>query len=367
MKYLNKKEAILLLEDGTIFYGKSAGAKGTATGELCFNTGMTGYQEVFTDPSYYGQLMITTNAHIGNYGVDKEEVESDGMKIAGLICKNFNSGYSRPKADMSLQEYFEKENKVVISDVDTRSLVKHIRDKGAMNAIISNENLEINSLKEQLKDVPSMEGLELSSSISTKERYLIRDENSDLKIVVLDLGVKKNILRCLIDRGCYLKVFPMHSTYEEMKQWDPNGFFLSNGPGDPSAMPEVIEEVKKITNDGRAVFGICLGHQALALSEGISTYKMHNGHRGINHPVQNLFTGKAEVTSQNHGFGISKKDILNNENVEITHINLNDETVEGIRLTNKNCFSVQYHPESSPGPHDSRYLFDEFVKNIKNS
>jgi len=365
MKYLNKKEAILLLEDGTIFYGKSAGAKGTATGELCFNTGMTGYQEVFTDPSYYGQLMITTNAHIGNYGVYKEEVESDGMKIAGLICKNFNSGYSRPRADISLQEYFEKENKVVISDVDTRSLVKHIRDKGAMNAIISNENLQIDSLKEQLKVVPSMEGLELSSSVSTKESYFVGDEKSDIKIAVLDLGVKKNILRCLTDRGCYLKVFPMHSSYEEMKQWKPNGFFLSNGPGDPSAMPDVIEEVKKITNDGRAVFGICLGHQAIALSEGISTYKMHNGHRGINHPVKNLFTGQAEVTSQNHGFGISKKDITNNENVEITHINLNDETVEGIRLLNKNCFSVQYHPESSPGPHDSRYLFDEFVNNIK--
>ena len=367
MKYLNKKEAILVLEDGTIFYGKSAGAIGTATGELCFNTGMTGYQEVFTDPSYYGQLMITTNAHIGNYGVDIEEVESDGMKIAGLICKNFNSGYSRPRADMSLQEYFEKENKVVITDVDTRSLVKHIRDKGAMNAIISNENLQIDSLKEQLKVVPSMEGLELSSSVSTKESYFVGDENSDVKIAVLDLGVKKNILKCLIDRGCYLKVFPMHSTYEEMKQWDPNGFFLSNGPGDPSAMPEVIEEVKKITNDGRAVFGICLGHQAIALSEGVSTYKMHNGHRGINHPVQNLSTGKAEVTSQNHGFGISKEDITKNENVEITHVNLNDETVEGIRLSNKNCFSVQYHPESSPGPHDSRYLFDEFVNNVKNS
>ena len=367
MKYLNKKEAILLLEDGSIFYGKSAGAKGTATGELCFNTGMTGYQEVFTDPSYYGQLMITTNAHIGNYGVDKEEVESGGMKIAGLICKNFNSGYSRPRADMSLQEYFEKENKVVISDVDTRSLVKHIRDKGAMNAIISNENLQIDSLKDQLKVVPSMEGLELSSSVSTKESYFVGDEKSNVRIAVLDLGVKKNILRCLTDRGCYLKVFPMHSSYEEMKQWNPNGFFLSNGPGDPSAMPEVIEEVKKITIDGRAVFGICLGHQAIALSEGISTYKMHNGHRGINHPVQNLSTGKAEVTSQNHGFGISKKDITNNENVEITHINLNDETVEGIRLLNKNCFSVQYHPESSPGPHDSRYLFDEFVNNIKNS
>ena len=365
MKYKGKKESILLLEDGTIFYGKSAGAIGTASGELCFNTGMTGYQEVFTDPSYYGQLMITTNAHIGNYGVDNVEVESDGMKIAGLICKNFNSGYSRPRADMSLQEYFEKENKVVISDVDTRSLVKHIRDKGAMNAIISNENLQIDSLKEQLKVVPSMEGLELSSSVSTKESYFVGDENSDIKIAVLDLGVKKNILRCLTERGCYLKVFPMHSSYEEMKQWDPNGFFLSNGPGDPSAMPDVIEQVKKITSDGRAVFGICLGHQAIALSEGITTYKMHNGHRGINHPVQNLSTGKAEVTSQNHGFGISKKDIINNENVEITHINLNDETVEGIRLLNKNCFSVQYHPESSPGPHDSRYLFDEFVNNIK--
>ena len=238
MKYKGKKESILLLEDGTIFYGKSAGAIGTASGELCFNTGMTGYQEVFTDPSYYGQLMITTNAHIGNYGVDNVEVESDGMKIAGLICKNFNSGYSRPRADMSLQEYFEKENKVVISDVDTRSLVKHIRDKGAMNAIISNENLQIDSLKEQLKVVPSMEGLELSSSVSTKESYFVGDENSDIKIAVLDLGVKKNILRCLTERGCYLKVFPMHSSYEEMKQWDPNGFFLSNGPGDPSTMPE---------------------------------------------------------------------------------------------------------------------------------
>ena len=367
MKYQKKKEAILVLEDGTIFYGKSAGSKGTATGELCFNTGMTGYQEVFTDPSYFGQLMITTNAHIGNYGVNNDEVESDGMKISGLICKNFNQGFSRSKADLSLQEYFEKENKVVISDVDTRSLVKHIRDKGAMNAIISNVNLDVNSLKEQLKKVPCMEGLELSSSVSTKHPYFVGDESSDLKVAVLDLGVKRNILRCLSERGCYLQVFPMHTSYEDMKSWDPDGFFLSNGPGDPSAMPEVIEEVKKITSDGKAVFGICLGHQALALSEGISTYKMHNGHRGINHPVQNLSSGKAEVTSQNHGFGISKEDILNNNHVEITHINLNDDTVEGIKLVNKNCFSVQYHPESSPGPHDSRYLFDDFVNSIKNN
>ena len=367
MKYQKKKEAILVLEDGTIFYGKSAGSQGTATGELCFNTGMTGYQEVFTDPSYFGQLMITTNAHIGNYGANNQEVESDEMRISGLICKNFNQGFSRSKADLSLQEYFEKEKKVVISDVDTRSLVKHIRDKGAMNAIISNVNLDVNSLKEQLQKVPSMEGLELSSSVSTKEAYFVGDETSDLKVAVLDLGVKTNILRCLTERGCYLKVFPMHTSYEDMKSWSPDGFFLSNGPGDPSAMPEVIEEVKKITSDGKAVFGICLGHQALALSEGISTYKMHNGHRGINHPVQNLSSGKAEVTSQNHGFGISKEDILKNNNVEITHTNLNDDTVEGIKLVNKNCFSVQYHPESSPGPHDSRYLFDDFVNNIKNN
>ena len=365
MKYNRKKEAILLLEDGTVFHGKGAGYIGFATGELCFNTGMTGYQEVFTDPSYYGQLMITTNAHIGNYGIFNEEEESKGMKISGLICKNFNNGFSRPKANMSLQQYFEREKKVVVSDVDTRSLVKHIRDKGAMNAIISNNILDLEYLNKELIKVPTMEGLELSSFVSTKEPYFYGDKDSKYKVAVLDLGIKKNILRCLSQRNCFLKVFPMNTTYEKMKEWNPDGFFLSNGPGDPSAMPQVISEVKKITNDGRPVFGICLGHQALALSEGISTYKMHNGHRGINHPVRNLTTGKAEVTSQNHGFGVSKEDILNNDNVEITHLNLNDGTVEGLKLLNKNCFSVQYHPESSPGPHDSRYLFDEFIDNIK--
>jgi carbamoyl-phosphate synthase small subunit len=286
------------------------------------------------------------------------------MKIAGLICKNLNNGYSRIGGDGDVQDYFEKQNKIVISDVDTRAVVRHIRDKGAMNAIISTASTDIAELTKILADVPSMEGLELSSSVSTKEPYFVGNENAKNKVAVLDLGVKRNILKCLTDRDCYLKVFPMHTSYEEMKAWNPDGFFLSNGPGDPSAMPTVIEEVKKITSDGRPVFGICLGHQALALSEGISTYKMHNGHRGINHPVLNLATKKAEVTSQNHGFGISEEDIKNNANVEVTHVNLNDDTIEGIRLTNKNCFSVQYHPESSPGPHDSRYLFDEFVNNI---
>ena len=365
MKYIKKKPAVLLLQDGTIFHGKANGIDGIATGELCFNTGMTGYQEVFTDPSYFGQLMITTSAHIGNYGIKNNEVESDTMKIAGLICKNFNNGFSREGADGDLNSYFEQQKKVVISDVDTRAVVRHIRDKGAMNAIISTATTDIVELTKLLKEVPSMEGLELSSSVCTSDSYFVGDENAEIKVAVLDLGVKRNILKCMTDRGCYLKVFPMDTTYEDMKKWNPDGFFLSNGPGDPAAMPEVIEQVKKITTDGKAVFGICLGHQALALSQGISTYKMHNGHRGINHPVKNLVTGKAEVTSQNHGFGISEEDINKNPNVEITHINLNDDTIEGIKLVNKNCFSVQYHPESSPGPHDSRYLFDDFINNIK--
>jgi len=367
MKYKKQNNAVVLLEDGTIFHGKSAGIEGVATGEICFNTGMTGYQEVFTDPSYYGQLMITTNAHIGNYGVHSDEVESDSMKIAGLICKNFNKGFSREVADGDLCQYFQDQNKIAVSDVDTRALVRYIRDKGAMNAIISTESTDINTLQKQLEKVPSMEGLELSSKVSTEKPFFFGNKNAKYKVAVLDLGVKQNILRCLSERDCYLQVFPMHTSYEEMKRWNPDAFFLSNGPGDPSAMPNVIEEVKKITTDGKPVFGICLGHQALALSEGISTYKMHNGHRGINHPVKNLVTEKAEVTSQNHGFGISKEDIQNNPNIEVTHINLNDETIEGIKFLNKNCFSVQYHPESSPGPHDSRYLFDQFVENIKNN
>ena len=365
MKYKSKAEAILVLEDGTVFFGKSAGRMGTATGEICFNTGMTGYQEIFTDPSYFGQIMLTTNAHIGNYGIQMDEVESEGTKISGLICKNYNVDYSRVSADKGIQDYFEDENLVGISDVDTRALVRHIRDKGAMNGIISSENLDVTALKLKLNEVPSMDGLQLCDKVSTKEPYFFGDENADIKIAVLDLGVKQNILRCMSDRGCYLKVFPFNTSYEEMKSWNPDGFFLSNGPGDPSMMPEVVGNVKKITRTGFPTFGICLGHQALALSEGINTFKMHNGHRGINHPVKNLKTGKCEVTSQNHGFGIIAEDVHKNANVEVTHVNLNDDTIEGIKLVNKNAFSVQYHPESSPGPHDSRYLFDEFINIIK--
>ncbi|MBM3402846.1 MAG: glutamine-hydrolyzing carbamoyl-phosphate synthase small subunit [Bacteroidetes bacterium] len=356
-----KLPAILVLADGTVYHGKAAGKIGTTTGEICFNTGMTGYQEIFTDPSYFGQIMVTTNAHIGNYGIHNEEIESDSIKISGLVCKNFNISYSRKMADSSIQDYFQEEKIVGISDVDTRSLVRHIRDKGAMNAIISSEILDIEALKSKLAEVPSMDGLELSSQVSTKEAYEYGDKNAPKRVAVLDLGVKKNILRNFESRGVFSKVFPAKTTFSEMEKWDPDGYFISNGPGDPSAMPYAIETVKEVLKSEKPLFGICLGHQLLALANDIRTMKMFNGHRGLNHPVKNLIINHCEVTSQNHGFGVIPEDVKRSEKVEVTHINLNDQSIEGIRVKGKKAFSVQYHPESSPGPHDSRYLFDDFV------
>ena len=366
MKYQTRKKAIVLLADGTIFEGKSIGIEGTTTGEICFNTGMTGYQEIFTDPSYYGQLMVTTNAHIGNYGVNDDEVESDGIKISGLICRNFSFEHSRPNADGSLKEWFDKHNLVAISDVDTRALVSYIRDNGAMNAIMSTEIDNIDELKKRLADVPNMKGLELASSVSTKEPYYIGNENAEFKIAALDIGIKKNILRNLAKRNAYIKVFPYNASFEEMNTWNPDGYFLSNGPGDPEPLTEAQQVAKEIIKRDLPLFGICLGHQVIALANGISTYKMHHGHRGINHPVKNLITGKGEITSQNHGFAINREEAEANPEVEITHLHLNDNTVAGIRLKNKKCFSVQYHPEASPGPHDAEYLFDQFFEMIKN-
>ena len=356
-----ENKAILLLEDGTVMHGNAAGLVGTTTGEICFNTGMTGYQEIFTDPSYFGQIMTTTTAHIGNYGTATEEVESDSVKISGLVCKKFSDVFSRDAADTSLQEYFEAHKIVAISDIDTRMLVRHIRDKGAMNAIISSEIFDVEQLKNKLAEVPSMEGLELSSKVCTKEPYFIGDENAEHKVAVLDLGVKKNILRCLAERGCYLKVFPMDASLEEMKAWNPDGFMLSNGPGDPSVMEQQIETVKQITDAGLPVFGICLGHQILAISQGLTTSKMFNGHRGCNHPVMNLETGKGEITSQNHGFVVDYASAEGNENIVVTHKHLNDETLAGLRLKDRSVFSVQYHPEAAPGPNDASYFFDEFA------
>jgi len=365
MKYQTRKRALVLLADGTIFYGKSVGIEGTSTGEICFNTGMTGYQEIFTDPSYFGQIMVTANAHIGNYGINDNEVESDGVKISGLICRNFSFTHSRVDSNGNLKDWFEKHNIVAISDVDTRALVAYIRDNGAMNAIISTEIDNIEGLKKQLANVPTMEGLELASKVSTKKAYYIGDENAPIKIAALDIGIKKNILRNLTSRGAYIKVYPFNSKFSELAAFNPDGYFISNGPGDPKPLIDAQELAKEIIKSNVPLFGICLGHQVIALANGISTYKMHNGHRGINHPVKNLLTGKGEITSQNHGFAINKEEAENNKDIEITHVHLNDHTVAGIRLKNKSVFSVQYHPEASPGPHDSEYLFDQFIENIK--
>ncbi|SFT70777.1 carbamoyl-phosphate synthase small subunit [Lishizhenia tianjinensis] len=364
-----RNPAVLVLEDGTVFHGKSIGKPGVTYGEIAFNTGMTGYQEVFTDPSYFGQILVMTTSHIGNYGVHAEEIESDEMKIAGIVIKKFSEVYSRASASGSLEENMVKDNKIGICDVDTRALVRYIRNKGAMNAIISTEeNIDIEALKQQVKEVPSMEGLELSSKVCTKEAFEVKaTTESKYKVALYDFGVKKNIVRCLQERGCDVKVFPMDASVEELKAYNPDGFMLSNGPGDPSAMPEVIEKVKTLVEGDTPIFGICLGHQLLSLSQGLSTKKMFNGHRGLNHPVKNLITGKGEITSQNHGFVVDEESLKNNENVELTHIHLNDNTVAGIRLKNKAVFSVQYHPEASAGPHDSRYLFDQFIDNMKNN
>ena len=363
-----RRPAILVLEDGTVFHGRAIGKQGRTAGELAFNTGMTGYQEVFTDPSYLEQLLIMNTAHIGNYGVHAEEVESDKMQVAGVIIKKFSEIHSRESASGSLEEFMLKDEKVGIADIDTRALVRHVRDKGAMNAIISSEeNFDVQLLKEEVKKVPSMKGLELSSRVSTKEKFEVKSTTgkSLYKVALLDLGVKKNIISCLNERDCDVMVFPMNSSVEEMLTYNPDGFMLSNGPGDPEAMKSTHELVAQIIETKRPVFGICMGHQVIALSQGLKTEKMHHGHRGLNHPIKNLITGKGEVTSQNHGFVVSRESAENSDKIEITHIHLNDNTIAGISLKGYPVFSVQYHPESSAGPHDSRYLFDQFIENIK--
>lgn len=364
MKYTTRPQALLLLADGTIFYGKSIGISGKTFGEVCFNTGMTGYQEIFTDPSYFGQIMVATNPHIGNYGVNANEVEADKIMISGLVCKNFSFTHSRPDSESNLYDYFEKENLICISDVDTRALVSYIRDNGAQNAVICTDGTPIEELKTLLAQVPDMKGLELASKVSVIEPYFFGDENATYKIAALDLGIKRNILRNLAKRDCYIKVFPYNTPFSDLKAFSPDGYFLSNGPGDPEPLTEVIETAKQMIASDKPVFGICLGHQIIGLANEVSTYKMFNGHRGINHPVMNVLTGKGEITSQNHGFAVNREELEKHPDLEITHYHINDNTVAGMRMKSKSCFSVQYHPEASPGPHDSEYLFDEFVANI---
>jgi len=363
---MNRQKATLLLADGTVYHGSLIGKSGTNGGEICFNTGMTGYQEIYTDPSYTGQIIVNTTPHIGNYGVIDSERESTTALISGIVVASFSDIHSRLDATQTLQEYLVSNGVTGIADIDTRKLVRHIRAKGAMNAIISSEFDNIEDLQKELDKVPDMAGLELSSQISTKEAYFYGNEDSKVKIACLDFGFKLNILRLLADKGVYCKVFPAKTSAAEMEEWNPDAYFLSNGPGDPAVMDYAVETVKDILELNKPLFGICLGVQLLARACGIGTYKMHHGHRGLNHPIKNLITGKSEITSQNHGFNVTKEDVENHPDVEVTHIHLNDGTVAGIRHTSKPAFAVQYHPESPPGPHDSRYLFDDFLALISN-
>jgi carbamoyl-phosphate synthase small subunit len=305
------------------------------------------------------------NVHIGNYGVIDEDVESDAIQIKGLIGRNLEELFSRRRSDTSLDEYLKKQNIVAIEGVDTRALVTKVRSMGAMNCIISSEVIDSDELQKRLAEVPDMSGLELASLVSTKEAYELGDPLSKIRIAVLDYGTKRNILTCMVERGAYVKVFPAATSLEELKGFNPSGYFISNGPGDPAAMDYAVQTVKEILQEDKPTFGICLGHQLLARANDIPTFKMHHGHRGMNHPVKNIITGRCEITTQNHGFGVEPEAVKNADHIEITHVNLNDQSIEGIRVKGKPQFSVQYHPESTPGPHDSRYLFDDFMAMIR--
>lgn len=362
MKFEIPQKGIVYLQDGTVFEGFAAGKLGTTTGEICFNTAMTGYQETFTDPSYYQQILIMNTAHIGNYGVHPDEIESDGVKISGLICKNLSDKFSRLEATDSISNFLSNANTLIIYGIDTRALVRHIRSKGAMNAILSSEVFDLNELKTKMDLIPSMQGLELSSKVSCQEAYTVGDESASKKVALIDYGVKQNIVRCLVDRNVFVKVFPMNTPVSEMEAWNPDGYLLSNGPGDPGSMDSSLEVIKNLVALDKKIFGICLGHQLLGRALGMETFKMFKGHRGINHPILNHISGKGEITSQNHGFAIKNENIP--DNVILSHTHLNDGTVAGIRVKDKNIFSVQYHPEAFAGPHDSRYLFDEFVSSL---
>ncbi len=361
-----KNDAILALSDGTVVRGKAIGIEGTTGGELCFNTSMTGYQEIFTDPSYYGQLMMMTYPHIGNYGTMSRDDEARKVMIAGLIVRSFSDDYSNPAADGSLQQYLERNKVVGITDVDTRRLVRHIRTKGVMNAVISSDTTNEKELVKMAKDWDPMVGLELATRVTRKEAQTISAENG-CRIAAFDYGIKQSIIDNFVKRGCTLRIFPAETSVDEVRGWEADGYFFSNGPGDPNASSTYgLPVVDFAKSTGKPLFGICLGHQLMALSEGITVRKMFVGHRGANQPVKNLETGLVEITTQNHGFAVDEKNI-DETKAEITHINLNDNTIEGLRYKTFPGISVQYHPEASPGPHDSQYLFDNFLDMIKES
>lgn len=367
--------AKLALENGTVFIGEHFGAEGETTGEVCFNTSITGYQEILTDPSYAGQIVTMTYPLIGNYGVNPDDVESVKPQVSGFIVKEYFDFHSNWRANSSLGDWLKKNNILAIQGIDTRMLTKILRSQGAMRGVISTKDLDDNSLIAKAKSSPDMNGLDLAKVVTTQKEYRWNEidktnyalgtkngetNNAKYKVVVLDYGVKQNILRRLATYGCDLTVVPANYSAEQILAMNPDGIFLSNGPGDPDAVKYAILNIKKLIGK-TPIFGICLGHQLLGLALGGKTYKLKFGHRGGNHPVKNLKTNVIEITSQNHGFAVDWK-TMDQSQVELTHINLNDQTVEGFEHKHHPVFCVQYHPEASPGPHDSDYLFSKFVK-----
>ncbi len=406
MNQTKSDKAILALADGTVVQGYAIGHQGTTGGELCFNTSMTGYQEIFTDPSYHGQLMMMTYPHIGNYGVSSRDDEARKVMISGLIVRSFSHHYSNPMADGDLEDYLKRNRIVGITGIDTRKLVRHIREKGVLNAVISSENADTEQLVKKAQEWPSMVGLELASKVSRSEPQTYKPADYEnlfpqisqgtdhrdtgiaknpehgfegtspenlpnpddsaplLKVAAIDYGIKQNIINSFLQRGCKLRVFPATTDFKTIQDWQPDAYFFSNGPGDPNPMDYAHEAVAKAKQTGKPMFGICLGHQLMAMSEGMKVIKMFVGHRGANQPVKNLKRNRVEITTQNHGFAVDP-DTVKDDLAEITHRNLNDGTLEGLKFKRFNGFSVQYHPEASPGPHDSSYLFDEFVARIR--
>lgn len=356
-------KAKLALANGVVFTGESFGAEGETSGELVFNTSMIGYQEILTDPSYCGQIVTMTYPHIGNYGVNSEDVESTRPQVAGFVVREYSKFYSNYRATESLGEYLEKNGIVGIEGIDTRKLTRIIREAGAMNAVITTKNVDDDLLIKKARLIPSMAGLDLAKVVTTKSVYKFQQDGKNgvnkFKVIAYDFGIKTNILRKLFERGCDVTVVPAHFPADKVLEMDPDGIFLSNGPGDPAAVEYAINNVRNLIGK-KPIFGICLGHQILALAAGARTYKMKFGHRGANHPVKNIYRGTVEVTSHNHGFAVDP-DSLPSE-YEITHVDLNDNVLEGFRHKSYPLFCVQYHPEASPGPHDSDYLFDDFLK-----